>query len=50
MRHSWNFPMKYRERPHRKQRFTLRELNFAFLLLRAIVDCFAMMINENAIS
>lgn len=44
IRHSCTLPMKNRERPQRKQRFTFRELNLGFLLLRAMEDCFAMMV------
>jgi len=33
-----------RERPQRKQRFTFRELNLGFLLLRAMEDVFAMVV------
>ncbi len=33
--------MNPRFRPHLKQRFTIRDENFGFLLLRATVDVFA---------
>jgi hypothetical protein len=42
--HSPKSRMNPRFRPHLKQRFTILDENFGFLLLRAIVDVFAIVV------
>lgn len=44
VRHRPKSRMNPRFRPHLKQRFTILDENFGFLLLRAIVDVFAIVV------
>jgi len=44
--HSPKSLIKPRFRPHLKQRFTNRDENFGFLLLLAIVDVFAILLDS----